>query len=150
MNLVNNLNRNLKNLSNLKTHEIVLVVLLVLYLVSNVSTPYNLAPFVNNSYMYLSVVGITVLIFLHSNPLLALFFGIVAMVFLQKSRNVDHMIMQPSVSNKNKKMNDLNNHLKTKTLEEEVIKQSVKLPNNISGPSDYHPVLCDDHNATHI
>ena len=56
MNSINNVTNNLKssalNLANIKSHEMIFVILLLLYLISNVSTPYNLAPHINNVYMY--------------------------------------------------------------------------------------------------
>ena len=45
-------------------------------------------------------------------------------------------------------MNKLNNHLKEKTLEEEVVGQLVRNPDNIPSQDSYHPVLCDTHNAS--
>ena len=147
MNFVNTIK---KNCSSLKTLEIVLFVLLALYLVSNVSTPYELAPHVNNVYMYLSLIAITVLLFLYSNPLLAIFFGISAIVLLHRSKQVDHNVMQPSVQNKDKVLQNLNANLKNKTLEEEIVGQIVRQPMNIAGPSNYHPVMCESHNATQV
>ncbi len=47
-------------------------------------------------------------------------------------------------------MNQLNNTLFNKTLEEQIVGQIQRHPNNIPGPSSYHPVLCDSHNATKI
>tara|TARA_B100000035_G_C20763500_1_gene449355 strand:+ start:195 stop:638 length:444 start_codon:yes stop_codon:yes gene_type:complete len=139
-----------KNFSKLKTFEIVLAVLLVLYLVSGVSTPYDLAPYVNNIYIYLSLIAIVFLLFLHSNPILALFFAVTSIIFIIRSNRVSANIMTPSVENKNKKMVNLNNNLNKKTLEEEIIGQIVKNPMNINGPSSYHPKLCETYNAKQI
>ena len=150
MNLVNTLNSNFKKLKNMKTSEIIFVSLLVLYLLSNVSTPYELAPYVNNVYMNLSLLAIVILLFLHSNPLIALFFGIVSLIFLQRSKKVDHKVMAPSVVNKSKKMNNLNQHLKSTSLEEEIVGQIEKHPDNIANPESYHPVMCESHNASSI
>ena len=144
------LNKSVNNLSNMKTHEILFVVLLVLYLVSGVATPYNLAPYVNNLFSYVSLVAIVFVLFLYSNPLLAIFFGIVALVLVNRSRKVDHTLMKPSQENKNVALKKLNSHLKVKTLEEEVVGQVEKKPDNIPGPSSYHPVLCKTHNASQV
>ena len=40
------------SVKNMKTLEVVLFILLVLYLVSGVSTPYALAPYTNNVFMW--------------------------------------------------------------------------------------------------
>ena len=144
------LNKSVNNLSNMKTYEILFVVLLVLYLVSGVATPYNLAPYVNNLFSYVSLVAIVFVLFLYSNPLLAIFFGIVALVLVNRSRKVDHNVMKPSQENKNAALTKLNSHLKVKSLEEEVVGQVEKKPDNIPGPSSYHPVLCKTHNASQV
>ena len=144
------LNKSVNNLSNMKTHEILFVVLLVLYLVSGVATPYNLAPYVNNLFSYVSLVAIVFVLFLYSNPLLAIFFGIVALVLVNRSRKVDHSVMKPSQENKNAALTKLNSHLKVKSLEEELVGQVEKKPDNIPGPSSYHPVLCKTHNASQV
>ncbi len=150
MNLVNKTMNNLKSLKNLKTYEILLAVLLVLYLVSGVSTPYELAPHVNNVFMYGSLVAIVVVLFLYSNPLLAVFFGVAAMVFFNRSRMVDHILMAPNQDNKDNVMKNLNSHLNERTLEEEMVGQIVRQPMNIAGPSSYQPVLCKTYNATDV
>ena len=139
-----------KNFSKLQTFEIVLAVLLVLYIVSGVSTPYDLAPHINNIYTYLSLVAIVFLLFLHSNPILAIFFAVTSIIFIMRSNKVSHSVMSPNVENKNKKMANLNNHLNKKTLEEEIIGEIVKTPMNINGPASYHPKLCEIYNATQI
>ena len=144
------LNKSVNNLSNMKTYEILFLVLLVLYLVSGVATPYNLAPYVNNLFSYVSLLAIVVVLLLYSNPLLAIFFGIVALVLVNRSKKVDHNIMNPSQENKNAALNKLNIYLKVKSLEEDVVGQVEKNPDNIPGPSSYHPVLCKTHNASQV
>jgi len=139
-----------KNFGKLKTFEIVLAVLLVLYLVSGVSTPYDLAPYVNNIYAYLSLVAIVFLLFLHSNPILAIFFAVSSIIFIMRTNRVTPSVMAPSVENKNKKMTNLNKDLNKKTLEEEIVGQIVKNPMNINGPASYHPKLCETYNAKQI
>ena len=47
--------KTVKSFINFKPYEFILFVLLVLYLVSGVSTPYELSPYVNNIFMYLSL-----------------------------------------------------------------------------------------------
>ena len=148
--LTNNLSNNFTKLKNMKSYEIILTVLLVLYLVSNISTPYNLAPYVNNVYMYFSLLAIIILLFLNSNPLIALFFGIVAIVFLSRSKKVDHKVMAPSVANKSLKMENLNSNLRVRSLEEEVVGQIERHPDNIANPGSYNPVSCETHNASNI
>ena len=144
------INKSLKSVNNMKTGEILLGVLLVLYLVSGVSTPYELAPYVNNVFMSASLAAIVVVLYLYSNPLLAVFFAIVAFVFVNRSKKVDHRVMKPSQNNKNSNMRKLNKHLKEKSLEEEIVGQVVRNPDNTPGPANYNPVLCESHNASEI
>ena len=58
--------------------------------------------------------------------------------------------MKPSQQKKDTTMTQLNNSLSQKTLEEQMVGQIERHPNNIPGPSSYHPVLCDSHNASKI
>lgn len=140
--------KTIKSFKNFKTYELILLVLLVLYLVSNVSTPYELSPYVNNIYMYLSLFALSIILYLHGSTLLAIFFLFVSFIFIYRSNKVSHKIMKPSQEKKNTIMRQLNHTLSEKTLEETIVGQIEKHPNNIPGPSSYHPVLCDSHNAT--
>tara|TARA_B100001175_G_C19469576_1_gene621007 strand:- start:1173 stop:1616 length:444 start_codon:yes stop_codon:yes gene_type:complete len=143
-------NKSLNTLKNFKPYEFVLVVLLLLYIVSGVSTPYELSPYVNNSFMYLSLFALAILLYLYGNPLLALLFLITSVIFINRSNKVSHYTMKPSQENKNNKMQQLNIPLTKNTLEEEIVGQIVRNPDNIPGPETYHPVLCDSHNATKV
>ena len=165
MNSVNNISTNFKNLKNITISEIILVVLILLYLISNVSTPYELAPYINNVYTYFSLVAIVILLFINSNPIIALFFGIAALVFITRSNKVDHGVMAPSSANRSLNMMNLNNDatnlnndamnlnnntMKQTSLEEEVIGEIQKQPDNIVNSNTYHPVSCETHNASNI
>jgi hypothetical protein len=155
-----NISTNFKNLKNITTNEIILVVLILLYLISNVSTPYELAPYINNIYTYFSLITIVILLFLKTNPLIALFFGIAALVFVIRSNKVAHGVMAPSTHNKSLAMIDLNsntnnstnsnNIITQTTLEEELIGLIQKQPDNIINTNSYHPVSCETHNASDI
>lgn len=162
MNSLNTISTNFKNLKNITTNEIILVVLILLYLISNVSTPYELAPYINNMYTYFSLIAIVILLFLKSNPIIALFFGIAALIFVIRSNKVDHGVMAPSTHNKSLAMinlnsitnnntnNDIGNIITQTTLEEEVIGLIQKQPDNIINTNSYHPVSCETHNASDI
>lgn len=153
MNSVNNISNNFKKLKNISSYEIIFVVLIILYLISNVSTPYELAPYINNIYTYLSLIAIVILLFLNTNPLIALFFGIAGIIFIIRSSKVDHAVMAPSTSNKSSEMIKLNNNINSinnNSLEEEVIGQIQKQPDNIMNTNNYHPVSCETHNASDI
>jgi hypothetical protein len=152
MNSVNKISNNFKNLKNMTAYEIIFVVLILLYLLSNVSTPYALAPYINNIYTYFSLIAIVVFLFLKSNPLIALFFGIAALIFISRSSKVDHKVMAPSTHNRSVNMINLNNNnnMKTISLEEELISVIQKQPDNIMNPNSYHPVTCETHNASSI
>lgn len=142
--------KTVKSFKNLKPYEFILFVLLVLYLVSGVSTPYELSPYVNNIFMYLSLFAFSVVLYLYSNPLLAASFLFVSFIFINRSNKVSHKVMKPSQQKKDTTMTQLNNSLSQKTLEEQMVGQIERHPNNIPGPSSYHPVLCDSHNASKI
>ncbi len=142
--------KTVKSFKNLKPYEFILFVLLVLYLVSGVSTPYELSPYVNNIFMYLSLFAFSFVLYLYGNPLLAVFFLFVSFIFINRSNKVSHKVMKPSQQKKDTTMTQLNNHLSQKTLEEQIVGQIERHPNNIPGPSSYHPVLCDSHNASKI
>lgn len=150
MNLVNSFKNKVLELKNIKNYELVFVVLLLLYLISNVSTPYDLAPHINNAYMYISLFAIVILLLLNSNPLIALLFAIVALIFIQRSKKVDHGVMAPSNANKTAAMENLNTHLSIKTLEEEMVGQIDRHPDNIVSQNSYHPVMCDSHDASYV
>jgi hypothetical protein len=156
MNSVNSISSNFKNLKNITTYEIILVVLIILYLISNVSTPYELAPYINNIYTYFSLIAIVILLFLKSNPLIAVFFGIAAVIFVTRSNKVDHGVMAPSTRNKSLAMINLNNNsvanniINQTSLEEELISSIQKQPDNIKNTNTYHPVSCETHNASDI
>lgn len=90
-----------------------MVVVILLYLISNVSTPYELAPYINNVYTYFSLIAIVILLFLKSNPIIALFFGIAALIFVTRSNKVDHGVMAPSTLNKSVNMMNLNTNTNT-------------------------------------
>lgn len=145
---LNNILNYVKKLKNLTSYEIVLFILLIVYLVSNVSTPYYLSQYVNNSFTYLSLIVIVVLIFLYSNPILSILFGIVAIIFINRSKKISPEMIKPTQKNKNKALKNLNQNLNQKTLEEDIVKLMVEKPMNILGPEQYHPVTCDNHNAS--
>lgn len=150
MNSVNSISNNFKNLKKMTAYEIIFVVLILLYLVSDVATPYDLAPYINNIYTYFSLITITILLFLNTNPLIALFFGIAAIVFITRSKKVDHKVMTPSIHNKSINMMNLNNNMNNFSLEEELIGMIQKQPDNIINTNSYHPVSCETHNASNI
>jgi hypothetical protein len=150
MNLVNNFTNKVLELKNIKSYELIFVILLLLYLISDVLTPYDLAPHINNAHMYISLFAIFILLLLNTNPLIALFFAIVAIIFLQRSKKVDHVVMAPSTANKTSAMQNLNSHLSIKTLEEEMVGQIDRQPDNIISPNSYHPVMCDAHDASYV
>jgi hypothetical protein len=156
MNSVNSISTNFKNLKNITTYEIILVLFILLYLISNVSTPYELAPYINNIYTYFSLIAIVILLFLKSNPLIAVFFGIAALIFVIRSSKVDHGVMAPSTRNKSLAMINLNNNsvanniINQTSLEEELISSIQKQPDNIINTNTYHPVSCETHNASDI
>ena len=148
--ITNILKKNTANLNKIKPFEAIFIVLLIMYLISNVSTPYNFASHVNTIYTYLSLIIIFILLFLNSNPLIAILFGIVAVVFLQRSKKVDHITMSQSDANRSSKMEKLNTHLTSVSLEEEIVKLIEARPKNITSVENYNPVICDSHNASNI
>lgn len=144
------INKAIDSLKNLKPHEFILVLLLMSYLVSGVSTPYELSSYVNNTFMRLSMVAFAIILFLYGSPLLAILFVGVACVFVSRTNNVSHDVMKPSQKKNDRNMAAMNTHLKTTSLEEELVGQVVRNPENIPGPSSFHPVLCDSYNASKV
>lgn len=142
--------KSVKNFKNFKPYEFILFILLLLYLISGVSIPYELSPYVNNFFMYLSLIAVTCLLYLYGNPLLAIFFLFVSFIFINRSSKLSHSVMKPSQQKKNTTMAKLNSHLNEKTLEEIMVGQIQKHPDNIPGPCNYNPVLCDSHNASKV
>jgi hypothetical protein len=47
-------------------------------------------------------------------------------------------------------MENLNSHLNSKTLEEEMVTLIDKRPENITSIDNYNPVVCDTHSASNI
>lgn len=144
MNLVN---KTLKNFQNIENYEIILSVLVLLYLVSGVSTPYSLSPIINNMFMYFSLGLILVILLINKKYLLTLVFALFSVVLLMRSKKVDFNVIKPSQKNKDTTMKNLNTHLEKTSLEEEVISNITKKPDNIPNPESYHPVLCSTHDA---
>tara|TARA_B100000902_G_scaffold49541_1_gene56384 strand:- start:87 stop:530 length:444 start_codon:yes stop_codon:yes gene_type:complete len=147
MNLVNKTMSGLKNFKNI---EILFVILMVIYLVSNMSTPYNLAPYVNNTFSYGSMILLVLLLSIYSNPIVTILFAITSVVFVYRSRLVDHNVMKSNEVNKNRAMQDFNANKKVSTLEEEIVGSMVVKPDNIPNPETYQPVLCSSHGATEL
>ena len=148
--ITNILKSNTANSANIKSYEIIFIVLLLLYLISNVSTPYNFAPHINNIYMYYSLIVIFILLCVNSNMFVALLFAITAYVFLERSKKVDHRVMAQSEANKSSKMELMNNNLNSKSLEEEMVTLIDQRPENIASIENYNPVICDAHSASNI
>tara|TARA_B100001175_G_C19469212_1_gene620800 strand:+ start:1025 stop:1468 length:444 start_codon:yes stop_codon:yes gene_type:complete len=147
MNLVNKTMSGLKNFKNI---EILFVILMVIYLVSNMSTPYNLAPYVNNTFSYGSMILLVLLLSIYSNPIVTILFAITSVVFVYRSRLVDHNVMKSNEVNKNRAMQDFNANKKVSTLEEEIVGSMVVKPDNIPNPETYQPVLCSSHGASEL
>jgi hypothetical protein len=100
--------------------------------------------------MYISLFAITILLLLNSNPLIAILFAFVAIIFLQRSKKTDHSVMAPSTRNKTAAMTNMNTDLTIKSLEEEMVGQIDRQPDNISSLSTYNPVMCNYHNASDV
>lgn len=143
-------NKAYNNFVNFKPYELVLVVLLVLYLISGISTPYSVSPYVNNYFMYLSLLTLSFLLYLYGNPLVALVFLFTSYIFIQRSKYTSHELIKPSQNKTDSKLKELNSNLKEKTLEEEIVGKIVKNTDNLPNVSTYNPVLCDSHNASTI
>jgi len=143
-------NKTVNSFRKLKSYEFILFILLFSYIISGVSTPYELSPYVNNIFMYLSLFAFSIILYLNGNHLLSGAFFATSIIFINRSNKVSHKVMKPSQEKKNIHMTQLNYPLNQKTLEEQMVGEIERHPNNIPGPSSYHPVLCDSHNATKI
>lgn len=143
------LNKQIENLKNISSIEILFIALMLLYILSGVSTPYNLGQYVNNYFIYASLLLITIVLYLYSSPIVALVFLIFSIVLINRSRKVSHKKLSKNQKNKDYELNNLNQHLSVKSLEEEMV-SLIKKPDNIPNSASYHPVLCDNHNALKV
>ena len=143
------LSKELVNLKNMSSLQIIFIVLIVIYILSGVNIPYNSTQYFNKPFVYASLIIAVFVFYLYTNKIITLVFLIGVLVFMNRSYKIDLNINKPSQQNKNKVFNNLNSHLRQKTLEEEIV-QSIKKLDNIPNTSNYHPVLCDAHNAEKI
>ena len=142
--------KTIKNLKNLKSYEVAVIILLTLYLVSGMSTPYELSPYVNNIFMYTSLFALSIVISLYGNNLLAIFLLFVALVFIYRSNKVSTSFMKPSGEKKDLTVSNLNKNSNNKTLEEEIVAKIETRPDNIATLSNYNPKECNTHNASKL
>lgn len=138
-------------LKNLKLHEVIIIVLSILYIISGVHTSYELSPYINNIFTYLSFIALLILLFLYkTNWLLLFILVVVGLVFFSRSQLTNIKKQKNTESNKLQKMNTFNEHLKKKTLEEEIVGNINNNIDNVPNPSSYNPVMCDSHNAANL
>lgn len=136
---------------NLKLHEVIIIILSILYIISGVHTPYELSPYINNIFTYLSFIALLILLFLYKTNWLLLFILIVfGLVFFSRSQLTNIKKQKNTESNKLQKMNTFNEHLKKRTLEEEIVGNINNNIDNVPNPSSYNPVMCDSHNAANL
>ena len=143
------LSKELVNLKNMSSLQIIFIVLIVIYILSGVNIPYNLTQHLNKPFIYASLFIAVIVLYLYTNNILTVVFLIGVLVFINRSQKIDLNLNKPSQENKNKVLKNLNTHLTQKTLEEEIV-GSIKKLDNIPNTSNYHPVLCDSHNAERI
>lgn len=146
---MNLLSKELTNIKNMSSLQIIFIVLIIIFILSGVNIPYNLTQYFNKPFIYASLFIAVIVLYLYTNNILALVFFIGVLVFIYRSQKIDLNFNKPSQQNKNNILNNLNNHLTQKTLEEEIV-QSIKKLDNIPNTSNYHPILCDSHNAENI
>ena len=143
------LSKELVNLKNMSSLQIIFIVLIVIYILSGVNIPYNLTQHLNKPFIYASLFIAVIVLYLYSNNILTVVFLIGVLVFINRSQKIDLNLNKPSQENKNKVLKNLNTHLTEKTLEEEIV-GSIKKIDNVPNSSNYHPILCDSHNAENI
>jgi hypothetical protein len=143
------LSKELVNLKNMSSLQIVFIVLIAIYILSGVNIPYNLTQHLNKPFIYASLFIGVIVLYLYTNNILAFVFLIGVLVFINRSQKIDLNLNKPSQENKNKVLKNLNTHLTQKTLEEEIV-ESIKKIDNVPNSSNYHPILCDSHNAQSI
>ena len=140
------LSKELLNLKNMSSLQIIFIVLIIIYILSGVNIPYNLTTHINKPFVYASLIISIIVLYLYSNNIITLVYLIGVLVFINRSQKIDLNLNKPSQENKNKVFKNLNTHLTQKTLEEEIV-ASIKKLDNIPNTSNYHPILCDSHNA---
>ena len=143
------LSKELINLKNVSSLQIVFIVIIIIYILSGVNIPYDLTQYLNKPFIYASLFIAVFVFYLYTNKIVSLVFLIGVLVFIHRSQKIDLNINKPSQQNKNNALKNYNKHLTQKTLEEEIV-GSIKKLDNIPNSSNYHPVLCDTHNAEKI
>ena len=136
------------NLKKLKLYEILIILILLVYIFGG--KEYSIPLYVNIIFSYASLIALSVVIYLYGNSILAIIFLIASLVFINRNYILSNNLVQDGEYKKKNKMNNLNKHLTNVTLEEEIVGQVEKKPDNTPSTSNYHPVLCDSHNASKI
>ena len=119
------LSKELDTLKNMSSLQVIFIVLIVIYILSGVNIPYNSTQYFNKPFVYASLIIAVFVFYLYTNKIITLVFLIGVLVFMNRSYKIDLNINKPSQQNKNKVFNNLNSHLRQKTLEEEIV-QSIK------------------------
>ena len=133
----------LKSLSNL---EISTLVVFAFYLAMPIHMPASVANMIDSPLGMASIFGITVYLFLYSNPILAILYVFVAYEMLRRSSNItgrtDLVRYTPSQIKKDAQMKAMNPTKKT-TLEEEVVGQMAPIGQSdlsVYTPSSFKPM----------
>jgi hypothetical protein len=136
-----------------KVSEIILAVVLILFLVLPMKIPHVLTMILESSLGMISLLTLSILLFLYSNPYLAILFMIVIYELLRRSsrsiiysQNIQYTPTEAKRDDEMRKMNEP----RVLTLEEVMVSKMAPLESNDSShyiDSTFKPVSEDTHNA---
>ena len=152
---------------NVKAHEIIFTLLLLLYILSGVSTPINIVPYINTYLFYIIAIFVSIIVFISVNPFIGILFALSFYILSVRTKNMDHL--ESSEKSKSIVMSELNelsmpfniiennkgeviaNRNDSNILEVEVVKEMVVSSNKPSvGEGAYEPVQAGGVNSTEL
>ena len=134
--------------------EILLLVIFILYIVLPIQTPDFLAGAINSSLGMLFIFIITVYLFFHVNPILAVVYIFVAYELLRRSGNkvgnVTILQYTPTQAKKDAELKAMNS-VKAETLEEQIVQKMAPIGHSdpsVFTSSSYKPIADNIKNAS--
>ena len=151
---------NLKNLvKSASPLEIALFIFFVVYIVLPISTPSSLAPLVDSPIGMITMFGVTLFLFLYTNPILGILYIFVAYELLRRSGAISsanvlagqtaYIQYSPSQHKRNADLQQMN-PVKSASLEEDVVEKMAPVGHSDQSSyvnSTFKPVSENVHNA---
>jgi hypothetical protein len=131
--------------------ELILVILFIIYLIMGYSTPQPIAQYIDTIFGKIIIVLIVCLLFMYSNPILAILAIFVAFNLIYRSSGENSYSMYSPCEDKKSDHFFAFNQFPF-TLEEEIVKKMVPKMNSGSSLSsaEYNPILDNNHEASKI